>query len=302
MVSGPGITGRRSLYATSFALSEVAVRQPDGSVRRLLLKDLSRAGLLPAARGYRPASLWDPLREIGVYRHLLPRAGLGTPTCYASAAEPSSGQYWLLLERVDGVELWQVGDRDVWRAVAAWLPTMHDRLRSAIADIDLSLIQYNRRYYQIWARRAERFATDEGAVPQRLVWALDRYPALVEALLDLPATVIHGDFYASNILVMPGHPPSRICPVDWEMAARGPALADLATLAAGWDDRERAALAGAYASAVGMDPDQVVLGLDLCLAHLGMRMLGWASGWRPPPEHVQDWLSCLVEAMRRVGL
>ncbi len=49
-------------------------------------------------------------------------------------------------------------------------------------------------------------------------------------LAGLPAVFVHGEFYASNILVSPG----RVCPVDWEMAGIGPGVLDLAALATAW--------------------------------------------------------------------
>ena len=50
-----------------------------------------------------------------------------------------------------------------------------------------------------------------------------------------------------DILIVPEDNGLRICPVDWELAARGPGLLDLAALSAGrWSDDERDRLARAY--------------------------------------------------------
>ena len=66
------------------------------------------------------------------------------------------------------------------------------------------------------------------------------------ALAALPPTFVHGEFYPSNVLVETT-PEGPVCvPVDWEMAAVGPGLVDLAALAGGWDEAERARLLGAY--------------------------------------------------------
>lgn len=283
----------RSAYSTSYAIDELIATLSDGSTRRLLHKQLSVDALLPEAQGNRPAFLVDPTREIAVYRHILPRAGLGTAVCHAA------GEDSLLLEKVDGVELWQVGDRRVWRAVAAWLPVMHDRLgRSTGPEVEAHLVRYDRGYYDTWARRAEQF-TDRSA---GLGSVLERHPRVVDALVDLPVTIVHGEFFASNILVTPDCEPMRICPVDWEMAGRGPALVDLAALASGWDEEERLRLADAYAAAAGRLPDDVRAELDLCLVHVSMRALGWAPRWHPPAEHRQDWLELAARAMDRLGL
>src|SRR5687768_18215786 len=46
-----------------------------------------------------------------------------------------------------------------------------------------------------------------------------------DLLLDsLPEMLFHGEFYPSNVLVDASARPTRVCPIDWEMAARGPAL------------------------------------------------------------------------------
>src|SRR5947209_6646174 len=66
------------------------------------------------------------------------------------------------------------------------------------------------------------------------------FPAVVERLLALPRTLIHNEFYPSNVLIERRREGVRVCPVDWEMAARGPALIDLAALTAGnWNETER---------------------------------------------------------------
>jgi aminoglycoside phosphotransferase (APT) family kinase protein len=58
-----------------------------------------------------------------------------------------------------------------------------------------------------------------------------------------------------------------VCPVDWEMAAVGPGLVDLAALSAGgWTAPEREALALAYYAALvpceNWPPDAFLVALD----------------------------------------
>ena len=95
-------------------------------------------------------------------------------------------------------------------------------------------------------------------------------------------------------------------PVDWEMAAVGPGLVDLAALAGGWDEAERARLLGAYREGlaeggVELDPEPVqAADLDRCRLHLAIQWIGWSAEWRPPPEHRQDWLGeaeALIEGL-----
>jgi len=137
---------------------------------------------------------------------------------------------------------------------------------------------------------------------ERLARSYDR---VVERLEKLPVTFIHGEFYASNVLVHETEGKPRVCPVDWEMAAVGPGLVDLAALTAGgWNAEEKKALALAYhAALVPRDgwppaPEEFLRALDHCRLHLAVQWLGWASGWSPPPEHTQDWLG---EALSLAG-
>jgi thiamine kinase-like enzyme len=111
----------------------------------------------------------------------------------------------------------------------------------------------------------------------------------------LPVTFIHGEFYASNVLVDDGG--TRVCPVDWEMAALGPGLIDLAALTAGrWTEPEREALVLAYMTALaprrGWPPPRAefLAALACCRLHLALQWLGWSERWSPPAEHAHDWL------------
>ena len=55
----------------------------------------------------------------------------------------------------------------------------------------------------------------------------------MELLLGSPTTVIHGEFYPSNVLRVG----DAIRPVDWESAAVGAGEIDLASLVEGWPEK-----------------------------------------------------------------
>jgi hypothetical protein len=131
----------------------------------------------------------------------------------------------------------------------------------------------------------------------------------VERLLDLPVTLIHGEFYASNVLVQQTPMALRVCPVDWEMAAVAPGLMDLAALTAGqWAGTERTALALAYHDALAREglPSPPIAdfltALDFCRLHVAVQWLGWSPDWLPPAEHRQDWLGEALRLAQRLGL
>lgn len=290
------IRRRASDYRTSFPLEELELTLSDGAELRLAFKRLEWDALTAEARLAKPEFLHGPLREPAVYATLLAPAALGAPYYYGSLAEPEAGRHWLFIEWVEGRELYQVGERELWEAVAAWLGTMHLRLAGELDRQAAGgrLLDYDHAHYRRWIERALAFAAAPGQPPSRLdsiEWLAPRYEAASEELLALPRTVIHGEFYASNVLVAGDPAEPRVAPVDWELAASAPGVIDLAALVSGgWSDEDRAAIAAAYRTAAGpFSPSPRELDLArLCLA---VQWLGWAEpSWVPPPSQRQDWL------------
>ena len=293
---------RASEYSTSAALEELDVVVTGGERLALMFKDVSAGGLAPGARAAKPAFLRDPLREITVYRDVLHEAGVGTPHFYG--ADETRG--WLFIERVSGVELFQVGPRATWEYVAAHLAEMHDRV-SPGAAARACAIRHDAAFYLRWPSRAvaaARARADDEALAV-LEPIAHRYDDVVARLTALPVALIHGEFYASNVLVDQPEGPSRVAAVDWEMTGLGPGLIDLAALTAGnWSDADRAAITGAYLTAsstllAGPGTDEA---LAACRLHLALQWLGWSATWVAPPEHRQDWLSEARSAARTLGL
>ena len=292
------LEGRPFSERTSFHLVELELELEDGSVLRLLLKDLGLRNLHETARRVKPGFLYQPLREIAAYREILARAGLGTARCYGAVVRPAEDRYWLLLEKVPGVRLSQVTDASAWLQAARWLARLHSRFSRECETLSRSapLLRYDAAYYWRWFDRAERFQAARLARSVRDSLG-DTYGRAIDRLTRLPCTLIHGEFYASNILVQDGREGCRIRPVDWEMAAVGPGLIDLAALSSGsWSERERTAMAAAYHEALlsagwpGLPFEDLLLALDDCRLHLAIRWLGWAPDWSPPPENAHDWL------------
>jgi hypothetical protein len=307
---------RSNVYGSSHTLEELDLTLKDGTELALMLKDLSRQALLASARGIKPAFLDEPLREIKVYRTLLAEAHLGTAVCYGTMVDPSRGRYWLFLERVPGVGLSQVGDFGTWQQAARWLAALHTRVGPAAVNAAglARLLVLNRDYYRLWLRRARAFAADAfGPGADELRRGLDRlavgYGRVVERLTTLPVTFVHGEFYAANVLVPPVGPAQWVCPVDWESAALGPGLLDLAALTAGgWTEDQQLALAQAYADELAALGAQLptaaacLTDLDCCRLHLAVQWLGWSSAWSPPQEHRHDWLTEALMLAERLGL
>jgi hypothetical protein len=297
-------------YTSSFVIEELHVRLDEGTELVLLLKDLSRSALLDSSRGIRPVFLYDARREIETYRTILAQLDLGTAVCYATFADDHAERYWLVLEKVPGVELYQIGDLRLWHAVARWLADLHIRgaaLADSVADA-AHLLRYSASFYVSWMQRAIAQALEPTTITA-LEWLAVRHQKVVDQLVALPPTLVHGECYASNVLVDAHDERPRVCPVDWEMAALGPGLMDLAALTAGrWTPQERQALVETYhqafegAGGPRFSRGELDVALDCCRLQLAVQWLGWSADWQPPEDHVQNWLGEALGAAERLGL
>ena len=297
------MTRRPYRYATSAPLEELHVETADGAELELILKDLSRDRLLEEAAATKPEFLHRPERELETYRRILAPAGIG-PRCFGVVAESDRARHWLVIERVPGVELWQVGELSVWEEVAAWLGGLHADFagrREEVSKANPYLLDLSEEWFKSWCGRAlESLAHSDDPRAESLRPALESYDGVAGALAGLPRTFVHGELYPSNVLVVQGSPP-RICPVDWEMAGIGPGLIDLAALVGGWDEPQRRRLIAAYlggsreAPGGGSTPEALEADLARCRLHLALQWLGWSADWRPPPEHAHDWLGEALE-------
>ena len=306
---------RPSKYTTSCPLEEVDLELEDGSRVQLMYKDLSPNRLVGDARRAKPTFLCDPRRELDLYTGLLAEARPGTAVCYGTLADDKTERYWLFLERVAGVELYQVGEVRVWEAVARWLARWHMRFvgeDTAPTKYTTRLVRCDESFYRRWPMRALEHV-ESGRYPSRaaevtvLTRVIRGYDRVVEALLACDRTVLHGECYASNVLVAAPDRPGRVCPVDWEMAALGPGLVDLAALTSGrWAEQSRMAIVTAYHDALSAEHrwhSRVAFleALDFCRLHVAMQWLGWAKDWSPPGEHAQNWLGDSVRLAERLG-
>ena len=307
------IDRRPSQYHSSFPIEELDVEVDDGSVLHLIFKNLSDEALLEEARSTKPRLIRNPRREIEVYEHILSLEALGTAKFYGAVAAEKTQTYWLFIEEAPGLELYQIGELSAWQEAARWLARMHARFASRVSELESNpnLLNRDEKFYRTWMLRAEEFARFDWSPEQRLqveklVAGFDK---AVERIMKFPRTFIHGEFFASHVLVDDGPDRWRVCPVDWEMAGTGPALIDLAALVSGrWTADEKESIASAYYSAMaGSETWQPTLAeflnaLDYCQLALAVQWLGWSRDWTPPIEHRHDWLSEAVQLADRLGL
>lgn len=297
------IDARPFAYATSFRLTIVTVDLDHGDRDVLVMKDFDRVHMLPGARKHRADRTASPRREIDTYRHVLAPAGIG-PRCRATVVDPIRRRYWLFTEKVAGVELWQVGDPDVWAAVAGWLGDTHRAFAGRQADLARWLPVLDGEWFGAWHRRAV-VALSESPDPraEELRMVLDRRglaDRLDEQLAAMPMTLAHGELYPSNVMVdasqvAGGAANVRVVPIDWETAALGPPMLDLAALSTGWDVGTRARLGEAYGPT--LDPSA----LAWCRLHLALRWIASSAGWEPPAAHRQDWIGEALQISQEVA-
>jgi hypothetical protein len=290
-----GVERRPHPYRTSFPLEELVITLDDGTGLELVLKDLDLGGLDDRGRLAKLASAHDPNREIEAYR-MLEGAGLGTPTLYAAVAD--AGHSWLVVERVPGVPLWQIGEREVWERTASRLAAMHRWFGGVRPRRGSSLVVHDGAAARASLQRA--IAGTSGRTRADLERIGSGFADIADWFDREPRTLVHGDFHASNVLV----DGDRIAPVDWEMAGLGPGLLDIASLTAGrWSEHDRAALVSAYATSAGLDVDaELRAALDRCRLVHALSILGIGPEWRPPPEHEHDWLIEANRAAERLGV
>jgi Ser/Thr protein kinase RdoA (MazF antagonist) len=305
---------RASSYQSSYPLEELTVIFDNGEPLDLVFKNVSPRALSPPARRAKPEFLDDPCREIGVYRTILAPTKMGTPHYYGSLIDEANDRYWLFLENVVGQELYQIGEMSVWLAAARWLARFHRRFASLEAvprKTTYGLKSLDEPYHEQWYGRAVRFTSESHADASRRTYVqrlAELAPQVIGELLQLPTTVIHGEFYASNVIIDAARQPVRVSPLDWERTAIGPGLIDLAALVAGnWPEEAKCQMAIAYHDELSLGGDataslNALLGeLNLCRLQLAVQWLGWSADWTPPKQHRHDWLAEAIAAARNLG-
>src|SRR5262249_18789030 len=150
----------------------------------------------------KPNFLYNPLREINTYQEILAKNRLGTAHFYGAVVRPGEDRFWLFLEKVPGMRLCQVGDYSAWLQAARWLARLHLRFSGESDSLNRSapLLRYDTAFYALWLKRVEMF---QSVGLRQATWEslVSDYDRAIERLIRLPSTLIHGEFYPSNILV-----------------------------------------------------------------------------------------------------
>jgi hypothetical protein len=306
------VTSHLSPYSSSFRIDEVAVSLASGQVIHVVRKDLAWEHMLAGARRVRGRHDHEPRLELEVYRQLLPLAPAGPPLLLAGTADSGSGP-WLMLERIAGDQLRHVGAQSAWESAAAWVGAFHAAFattpRTSVAQA-AGVPRWSTKRLQL------TFVTAAREIPRRAstrvaaaaIRAIKRaHPRAVQRLASQVPTLIHGHLYPSNVIVPRGAGAERVAVLDWETAAIGPGIIDLAALTEGaWTTEQRSALVSAYLRGRDGTVDPSVArrtGIDLACArlHLCLEMLAMPAEFEPPADHTADWLDIAVRLAGEVA-
>jgi len=230
-------------FASSYRAEVIVAELTAGEELRVFLKDFGTT-FFPKDAGPERRE-----RELHVYRDLLVDMGLGTPQFYGSLWNERSKRFLLLLEYVDGLEVRDC-PLDGWISAARWVGRLHgtkrwlDRLEASSLLVRHDEVHFLRRA-ELAVREVAEFGS---ALEARLRRVVDSYGPVVEAMVSQPVSLVHGGYWPANVLLAEDAGTQRVCAIDWELAALGSPLYDLATLVDGFTSPELAMLLDAYVS------------------------------------------------------
>lgn len=274
--------------SSTFESEVVTCEFADRTQRRLLLK---YAALLDGDhRGYGMTS--GPAYEALVYSKLL--RNRIRPAFYGFQSS-RNGVQWIALEFIQGaVLLRHAQDEDAFLRAAAWLGRFHAAQEQRLASSRPAGIRvYDVEFFRGWVRRTREFA---GAWCQSDPWLTNlgaNFDSVIEALVESAPTLVHGDFYAQNILYRGG----EIFPVDWETAAIGAGEIDLVAFSEGWPEADVRRFAGEYRAARWPAEPPALFERALAAAHIftHVRWMGDHPGWTSDQDEVQWRLAGLQQ-------
>lgn len=272
------LSRRGAREASTWPLEEVDVRLADcAAPLRLMFKDLSGAPF----PGVEPA-MWS---------QILPRAGMSSLVCFAAVSNPEAGRHWVFLERIAARPLREFGEPAAWTRTAEWLGDFHRRVQPQAADAaKLGILPcMTSEQHVAWLERARELR------PGTAQAVAGRFDEVLEALSRAEMTVIHGEFYPSNVLVEDAPGGFRIYPLDWERASTAPAVLDVAAMITGAAEDLRQRMLEAYESARGTRPGDAELAA--ARVRLALQWLGWRAGWHAPEQHRFDWENEALSAL-----
>ncbi len=226
--TGIAIVDRQKNNHTSTFPSEIVTcRTSDGSLLKLLCKCVSHKLDTVDPRPI------EPLYEIDVYRYVLAPSPLTAPKFHGAWINDASGAAWLVIEWLNQCRrLVHFEDHQTaMQAAATWIGAFHALNESRLPQPELSFL--DRFDLQHYRRKLEQMQTATKGLITDYPWLshlFEEFGKVIRILLSAKQTIIHGEYYPSNIL----YGAAGVYPVDWETAAVAAGEIDLATLTENW--------------------------------------------------------------------
>ena len=224
--------------------------------------------------------------------------------------DEARGWYWLLLEFVEAVQLRDL-EYEHWVTALGWLGTLHAHFRTRQAQLAHStfLMRHDDAFFHATAALARDVVAKLSPVmATRLSDVLRDYGRLVRIMTDQPTTLVHGAYRPPNVMVVFDEAaPPRICPIDWEEAAIGSPLYDVAYLSDGFEPPRLNEVWGAYRheaerGGVYVAPrDEMRRVTDSFRVHKLLNLLGKSIHRNYPPDSVEKMIGMADALSRSIG-
>ncbi len=185
----------------------------------------------------RPGLTNPGVREAGLYRSLALQLPMATPALIAADAAGS----WLVLEAVEAAESSGEWDLPTFQEALALLARLHERFwdladdlsaypwlaRPFSRDFEVHVYSAAQALGQVvrdeWPPQIAQSPQILGTIGQ-MIFQADQ---IVQPLRALPSTLLHGDFWAGNIVC---DDTGDMVVLDWQLAAIGPGVLDLVVM------------------------------------------------------------------------
>ena len=216
----------------------------------------------------------DVSYEAKVYSEVLQPLGTTAPAFYGIYHDKTRGTMWLITEYLPGGSpaSWSKDPRAMIRS-ANWIGRFHALNENRFSSRGLKFLRkYDTKYYVGWADRTNKLFRHWQPQYPWLSTICEEFEALIPRLLEAPKTVIHGEYFGSNIVYQNGT--SR--PIDWQSAAIAPGEVDLASLTHSWPRQivrscERQYMRSRWPGGV---PDCFEETLEVARVYMNLRWLG----------------------------
>lgn len=261
------LTGREpNSYASTFP-SEVVTCVAGSRTLTLLCKYEA-----PRDRGVRGVPV-GVRYESAAYCSAVEPSQLTAPRWFGLYEDEPAGSTWLMLEfLVETLRLDKSPERGGLSGAARWIGSFHrfHDLRAEEAPECLNR-EGPATFRACVERAADRWEELRAGYPWFHPLARECEAVFCDLFVRRP-TVIHGEFYPSNILVRDG----SVFPVDWERAAVSAGEIDFAALTEGWKPEDVRLATRSYVDARwgGEVPDDFAESVEAARAYLHLQALG----------------------------